>query len=145
MGLVDHDPPDAQVGEPVHEAWTSQPLGRQKEQPVVARDCPPKALALLGELHRRVDECGRDAAVREAVDLVLHERDERRNHHRQPALDDGGHPVADALAGSGRCDRQHVAAIKHRLHDGCLSRPERVQAEDIAQRAFGPVDHLTGV
>ena len=104
-----------------------------------------EALALLRWLHRRVDECGRDAVIREAVDLVLHERDERRNHHREPALDDGRHPVADALAGAGRRDRQHVAAAKHRLHHCCLSRPECIQAEDVSQRSFGPVDHLPGV
>src|SRR5437867_10347392 len=47
MCLVDDDPPDAQVGEPIHEPWAAQPLGRQKEEPVVARDGPPEALALL--------------------------------------------------------------------------------------------------
>ena len=142
MRLVDHDPPDAQLGEPAHEARAAQPLGREKKQPVIARDGPPEALALLSCLHRRIDERGRHAAIRKAVDLVLHQRDERRDHHRQPALDDGRHPVADALAGASRRDRQHVAAAKHRLHHCRLSRPECIQAEDVPQRAFGPVDHL---
>ena len=141
MRLVDHHPANAQLGEPFHEPWTPKSLGRQEHQPVIACDCPAEPIDLLGPLNRRVDERRGDAPPGKAVDLVLHERDQRRDDHRQSTVDDSRHPVADALPGPGGRDRKNVASRKHRRHDLCLAGAEFIKAENLAQHALCPVDH----
>ncbi len=145
MRLVHHDAADAQRGELVDEAWTGEPLGRQEQQPVLAVAGALDSLALHRRLDGRVDECGGHSAICQAVDLVLHQGDERRDHQRQTAIDDRRYPVADALSGAGRCDGKDIAAREHRGHHIGLSRPEGVEPEDLPKRSLGPVDHSARV
>ncbi len=142
MRLVDDHAAHTQLGEPVHESWPPKSLGREEKQAVVARDGFTEPLDLLGAFHRGVDERRGDAALGEAVDLVLHQRDEGRDHHRQAASYDGRDPVADALSRAGGRDREYVAAREHGLYDLCLTGSEFVEAEDLAQHAFSVGDHL---
>jgi len=71
------------------------------------------------------------------IDLVLHQRDQRRNDDRQTIAENCRHPVAEALARTGWRDREHVATVHLRLHHLGLARPEGLQVEDIAQHLLG--------
>src|SRR6202040_4834 len=89
-----------------------------------------------------------NASLREAVDLVLHQRNEWRDDHRHAALHHGRHPVADALSGPGGRDRELIASREHGRHDVCLAGPEFVEAKDLTEGALGRRDHvgiLTGI
>ena len=77
---------------------------------------------------RAVELDGRHADAREAVHLVLHQRDERRDDDGEPAADDGGGLVAERLAAAGGQDDERVAAVEHGAHGLLLERPERGEA-----------------
>ena len=79
-------------------------------------------------------EAGRgDAQVGQPRHLVDHQRDQRRDHDREPALDDARHPVGDALARPGRGDEQDVGARLGRGDDLALPGPELGQPEDFLE------------
>ena len=71
------------------------------------------------------------------VDLVLHQRDERRDDQRDAVEHERGELVAQALARAGGEDRQDGAAGEQAVDDGLLAFAEGVEAED-ALRGFGP-------
>jgi hypothetical protein len=96
--------------------------------------------AVVGGVALGVDE--RRAAGRghvERVDLVLHERDERRDDERQVVAHERGKLVAERLPGAGRHDDEHVArGWPDGRPDGLLlARAEGVEAEVLAQRGGG--------
>ena len=72
-----------------------------------------------------VDVCRRYLLIDQAVDLVLHERDERRNDEGHAGLDQGRQLEADRLACTGRHDGQAVPAVEKGLDDLMLAGPER--------------------
>ena len=140
--LVHDEAGDPELGQAVEEARPREALGGdvQEAQPAVRGRLEPGHL--LRPLLRRVDERGVDARRAEAVHLVLHQRDERRHHERQPVGQDRGDPVADALAGAGGRDGQHVAALELGLDHRRLAGPEALQAEHLAQHLESAVDHV---
>ena len=90
----------------------------------------------IGNLRRReraVDERGRQAARGQRVDLVLHERDERRDHHRQLREHERRYLVAERFAAAGRQDDERVAPREDRLDRRFLSRTECRIAEVIRE------------
>ena len=64
--------------------------------------------ATLARREGTVDRRGRDAARLEGVDLVLHQRDERRHDQREPFATDGGGLIAEAFAAAGGKDDDRV-------------------------------------
>jgi len=139
--FVDDHPADSKLGQPLHETRTSKSLGREEQEPVLARDCLTQSVDLLRTIQRRVDERGGDAVPGQAVNLILHQRDERRDDHRQPAIDHSRDPVADALAGSGGRDGKNIASLERRGYDLSLPGTEGVEAKDLAQDPLGRGDH----
>ncbi len=73
----------------------------------------------------------------ERVDLVLHQRDERRDDDGAARAEQGGNLVAQALAAAGRHQNQGVAAAGDMTDDVGLFAAEGRVAEDIAQDAEG--------
>ena len=76
---------------------------------------------------RAVEPHGRDADPGEAIHLVLHQGDERRDDDRQAVADDGRRLVAERLAAAGRHDDERIAAGEHRMHRLVLQRPQRAE------------------
>ena len=62
---------------------------------------------------------GGDAAGTKAVHLVLHQADQRAEHHHGAALDEGGKLVADGLSPAGGEHEQRVPPLE-RGGDGLL-------------------------
>ena len=129
--LVHHEEPHAVVLQPGHEVPVREPFGRDIEQRRAALDEVEVAPVLLAARDRRVDEAGRDARALQRLDLVLHERDQRRDDERAPDLEGREH-VAEALAAAGRHDAEHVRLRELLEHLG-LTGPERRVAEALAQ------------
>ena len=106
---------------------------REIEQPELPSDNPADALAHLCRVERAVEECGRDAAACEPVDLVFHQGDERRDHHGQAARDQRRDLVTDGFATARGQYGKRVATGEHALDDGQLRRPEVGIAEEPLQ------------
>ena len=65
--------------------------------------------------------------------LVLHERDQRRDHDREPIHDQRGNLEAERLARSRRHHRERVAPGQQRPDGGFLAGAEGVEPEDLAK------------
>ena len=70
-----------------------------------------------------------------AVDLILHQRDERRDDDGHTVEQERRQLVAEALAEPGREHRQRAAARKQRLDHLGLPRAKRTQAEALGEQA----------
>ena len=108
MRLVDRQQPYAGAAQPGDQPLVAQPLGREVEQRHAALDEVEVAGVAVGARHVGVDEGGADAGGVQALHLVLHERDQRRDDERTPDIERRQH-VAEALATAGGHDRQHIA------------------------------------
>ncbi len=127
----------AEASQPFEKAVGHEPLGRHVEQvelaAVQAREHAPRR----GGVERRVVEGGPHARCQQGVDLVLHERDERRDDDAHARPDDGRNLVTQRLAAAGRHEHEGVAAGEQVLHDLALMGPELAKAEDTMQDAGG--------
>ena len=109
MGLVDHQQGHAGVGHRPQEGAGAEALGGHVEQGqgAGAGALEHAPLGLLG--HLRVQRRGGDPGPLQPGELVGHQRDERRDHHRQPGRRRGGRLVAERLARAGGHHDQGVA------------------------------------
>ena len=113
----------------IEEERRGQPLGRDIEQLVFPASGEIQRVAHLLERQGAVDAGGRDAGLIQRADLILHQRDERRDDERQSGQRERRDLIADGLAGAGRHDAERVAPGKNGLHELVLSRTEAVVAE----------------
>ena len=93
-----------------------------------ARSRAMRCAHLLGR-ERRGQERGGHAARLERVDLVVHQRDERRDHERRPGQEARRELVGQALAAARGRDQQQPASLEQRLDRLALARPEGLVAE----------------
>ena len=124
--LVDHEQADLRLADPLEEAGRGEPLGRDVEQPRAPGHRAVDRRPVRGRVLLRVDE--RDLARRDALerlDLVLHQRHERRDDQRQVGPHQRRQLVAERLARAGRHHDQHVAPGDRRLDRLALAGPER--------------------
>ena len=129
MRLVDGEERDPRARELGEEALVVEALRRDVEELQRAGPEPFEDLALLGGVEARVEPCGLDPAPLQEVDLILHQRDQRRDHDRHPVEQQRRQLIAEALARSGREDGQRGPPGEERLDDSFLSRAEGVEAE----------------
>ena len=127
--LVDREERDPRARELGEEALVVEALRRDVEELQRAGAEPVEDLALLGGVEARVEPCGVDPAPLQEVDLILHQRDQRRDDDRHPVEQQRGQLVAEALARSGREDGERGPPGEERLDDPLLSRAEGVEAE----------------
>ena len=136
VGLVDHEQPDAGRSHPLHESPCREALGRHVEEAQVPGDRPlersgVRARVLLGVDQRNLVA---QAARLKRLHLVLHERHERRHHHRQVVAQERGQLVAERLARPGGHDHEHVAPLQRRLARLALAATEVAEPEELVQR-----------
>jgi hypothetical protein len=84
-------------------------------------------------VERRIEDGGFDAELGQGVDLVLHQRDQRRDDDGAAGAEQGGNLVAEALAAAGRHQDQGIAAAGDMVDDLGLGAAEGRVAEDVAQ------------
>ena len=131
--FVDGEQADGGVVEEAQETFAYQPFGRNVEQFQTA--CGD----VVGDLAHVV---GRRAAVyRRAMHacraqvghLVVHQRDQRRHHHRHAAAHQGGNLVTQRFAPARRHQHQQAVAARQRFDDFRLPPAKRGVAEHIVQ------------
>ena len=140
--LVDGEQRNVQPLQEVQHARLYQALRCQVEHLHFAAAQAPGQLALLLRAQGRVQRCGRNAEFIEGGDLVVHQRDQRRHHHRQARAQQPRHLEAQRLAATGWHQHQGIATIGHAFDDRCLAPTETVVAEDILENALSLFEHV---
>ncbi len=110
MRLVDREQRQRQARQPLHRAVAQQPLGRDIQQIELLLDQVARDAARLGGIQVGVQRAGRDAKLPQRRHLVVHQRDQRRDHDGGAGTTQRGDLEADALAAAGRHQDQGVAA-----------------------------------
>jgi hypothetical protein len=130
--LVDHDQADRTVGDEGAQRLV-QRLGRHVQQFELAAAEPPQRVRALRIAQRRVEDGRPKAEALQPVHLVLHQRDQRRQHQDRAAQQLGRDLERQRLAGSGRHHPDAVAAGQDGVDDLALARPERLVAEPLLE------------
>ena len=123
MRLVDREGADAQTRGKLEKTRRQQPFRCDEYEMMTAGGDLALGIAKLGEVHPAMQGDGGIAAGAQRIDLILHQRDERRHHyigasgHRRRRL------VAERLTASGRHHHQRVAVLKTGEDRLCLKRP----------------------
>ena len=133
MRLVDGDKRDLKLLRKGAEAVGQQPLGRDIKQLICAIARVAVRLAQLVQTHGAVDAPGGDARVPQRHDLILHERDQRRDDERHSRQQKGGQLIAEAFPAARRHHAERVAPGKHRVDQRLLSRTECRKAKILPQ------------
>jgi hypothetical protein len=137
MRLVDREEGDRELIEQREAALGDQPLRREVQEIQLAG-----ARAALHRLRglpveRRIQELGAHPGLLQRRDLVLHQRDQRRDDDAHALAQQRGQLVADRLAAAGRHQHQGVAAGRDVRDDLGLVGPEGGVAEDVVEEARG--------
>ncbi|MNH08247.1 hypothetical protein D3C79_676580 [compost metagenome] len=142
VGLVDGEQRDIQVAQEVEHARLHQALRRQVQHLHFATAQAPGQVTLLLRGQRGVQRGGRHTQFVERGDLVVHQRDQWRDHHRQARAQQPRHLETQRLAATGGHQHQGIAAIGHAVDDRCLAPAETVVAEDVLENALSLFEHV---
>ena len=146
--LVHRDETDAQPPQEVREAGQRDPFGRHVEQLEITPERGAPDLRGLVRTHRAVQAAGGDAAGAERVHLVLHERDQRRDHERQPVARERRKLVAERLAAAGGHEHHGVPSGEGQSDGALLQGTEgvvpEVAPEERPERILGGRSLLPG-
>ncbi len=102
-----------------------QPFGRHVEEAVASFTQPRQDRGLLVGGQRAVVERGGHAVADERVDLVLHQRNERRHDEAEPRSHERGRLEAQRLAAARGQDDDRIARVEDGAHGVALKGPER--------------------
>ncbi len=142
VGLVDGQQRQrvADLGQRVEEARAAEPLGRDVDQPVVASADAGENFPLLLRRGGAGQGGGRDPAGAQAVHLVLHQGDQRRDHQGDPTLlpeNDRRQLITQRFSCTRGHHRDHRVAGQD-VGDGLgLARAQGGESEYLGQRAPG--------
>lgn len=135
MRLVDHEQGGRVPLEQREEIGVGQALRRAEDHArrtvgdgrlrVVDLLCGALAVELHGAHARRV----------QLLALVLHERDQGRDHHRLPRREHRGHLVAQRFSGARGHDGERRFAADHAIDHAALPGPQPPMAEHLVQHA----------
>ena len=130
MRFVDGEEGDRGPVEQREGALAHQALRRDVEQVDRTRPggCLDRPDFVEGE--GRVQVRGAHACLQQRIHLVLHQRDEWRDDHRDAVAEQGRDLVAERLAPAGGHDHESVAAARDVLDDRFLFGSKRAVSED---------------
>src|SRR4051794_6551477 len=135
--LVDREQRDLRLAEPREETLVVEALRRDVQQPELTATQAVGDIARLGGVQARVEPRRIDALTGKQVDLILHQRDQRRDDHRHAVEHQRRQLVAEALAAAGREDGERRAARKERFDHLLLTGAERRPAEAVGEKLGG--------
>jgi len=118
--LVDCEQRDFSTFQQAQEAPCQQPFRRDVEQIQFARQQLPLDLALILGAQAGIEVGGGDASLAQCVDLILHQRDQRRHHDAGTLSLQRGDLIAQRLAAAGRHQHQRITAFAYTLDDRLL-------------------------
>src|SRR5262249_11514399 len=136
MRFVDGEERNLGLLEEREEALVVEALGRHVEELQLTLNEPRGNAAVLVGAEGRIEARRRNPDAREKVDLVLHQRDERRDDDRHAVEQYGGKLVAERLARARREHCQGALATEDRVDNGALALPEGREAEGASKRLF---------
>ena len=140
MRFVDGEQRDSSARELREEALVVETLRRDVQELERAGAEPIEDLTLLGGAQARIEPLRVDSAPLQEVDLILHQRDQRRDHDRHPLQQQRRQLIAEALARPGRKDRERRSACEQCLDDLLLPGAKGIEAEprrEDLQRTLG--------
>ena len=129
MRLVDREQRDRHLLELRQEALVVESLGSDVEELEAAGAQACRDVAHLVRTEARVEPGCVDALPDERVDLILHQRDQRRGDDRDAVEQQRRQLIAKALPGARGEDGERRAAGKERLDDPLLPLPKGSEAE----------------
>ena len=144
VGFVDGEEFHRQAVERRQHALGHQPFRGHVEKPRLARRGAAPGRDIVGAAVRRVDAVRRDPGEPERGDLVLHERDQRRHHHREPVHDQRGNLEAERFARARRHHRERAAPGQQGFYRCFLAGPKILEPEDLPQHSACLQDWLSG-
>ena len=112
--------------------WREHPLGRDEDQVMMAGGYFALDAAQLRRVHAAVQRGRGIAAGTKRVDLILHERDKRRDNYVGASGDGRRHLIAERLAASGRHHDNRIAPIEAGPDRLGLPRPEALVTPEAA-------------
>ena len=127
MGLVDRQQLHPHRPNRIEKSPAAKPLGHHVEQPKLAGRHAVEPVVLLRRRERAVDEAHRQPQRMELIDLVFHQRDQRRNHQRQTVEHQCRQLVAEALSAAGGHDAKAIPPGKNRRDHLFLPGAERTE------------------
>jgi len=133
VGFVDGEQRQPGAAQQLEEARRQQALGRDVQQVEPAAREVALGLRRRLRVERGVEHRRFHPGLEERRDLVLHQRDQRRHHHRAALAHQRGYLVAQRLAAAGRHQHQRVAARRDVLDDFRLRPAKRGEAEQGVQ------------
>ncbi|MNF56383.1 hypothetical protein D3C84_378670 [compost metagenome] len=102
---------------------------------------PCGQVTLLLGAQGRIEGRGGNTQFVQGRDLIVHQRNQRRNHDRQAFAQQCRHLETQGFAATGRHQHQGVAAAGHALNDCTLAATETVVAEDVLEDALSLFEH----
>ena len=140
MRLIDRDEAHTRPLEHPFRAARGQPLRRHVKQLEASLLQPaPDGVGLLFRVARG-QRPRRNPRLTQGAHLVAHQRNQRRDHHRDALSAQRGQLEAQRFPAPRRHDRQHVFARDHGLHDLLLAGAEAVESED-GRKKGGRIRH----
>ena len=139
MRFVDGEQRDRHLRHLFEEAFRQQALRRDIQQLQIAGEHAPFDVALRERIETRIQERRFDAELAQRGDLILHQRDQRRNHDRRAFAQQRGDLVAQRFSAAGRHQHERVAAARDVPDDGFLISPKGRVTEYAAQHVHGVV------
>ncbi len=129
MRLVDREERDPRPRKLSKETLVVKALRCDVEKLQSAGAQPLEDLTLLGGVEAGIKPRRIDPASLQEVDLVLHQRDQRRHHNRHPVEEQRRQLVTEALARSSRKHSQRRPPREKRIDDLLLSWAEGIEPE----------------
>ena len=144
--LVHHEQAHPHPGHRLEEPGRREALRRHVQQAQLAGGRAPQRRGVRRAVALGVDE--RDPVAEPAggqrLHLVLHQRHQRRDHHREVVAQQGGKLVAERLARARGHHHQHVPVRQRGLAGLSLPRAEAGEAEAVVQGCGEPVHEREG-
>ena len=138
MRFVNHNQTNRQMTELLKEPVIPEAFrGKIQKTASIVGKAFPSHTDFTGR-HRRMKEHCLDTPGTQVVHLILHKRNQRRNHNSKAAKDKPRHLKRNGFSASGRHKAKGVVAVKHRPHNLLLKRAERPESPMTAQDFLCP-------
>ena len=134
MRLVDGEERRTRLRQKIEAARRHQPLGRDVDEIEIAGAHRPLDVRRFAGIEARIEIGRAHADLAQRIDLVLHQRDQRRDHDAEARPQQRRDLIAQRLAAAGRHQHQRIAARRHMRDDLGLLAAEFGIAEGLAQQ-----------
>ena len=133
MRLVDREQRDPAAPQHVEAMRHHQPLRRHVQESSAPSRAARSIAAASPRRQRGIQRGGAHAGLAQRVDLVLHQRDQRRDDDADPGPQQRRQLIAQRFAAAGRHQHDRIAAGHDMLDDRLLLAAKAGIAEDAAQ------------